>query len=295
MGKRVIIFLALIPVVLLVMGGMTSLHPLADSLAVFRLPLGVLTILSAAVLWPLWPRKFGMMLLALGVASSVTVGLSLAAPEPVAQPNYVLYQKNLSFRNTDMQPLAVDIANRHADFITLQEVTTGNKVLLSLLKNSHPSQLFCKFASVGGVGVVSRLPLIEGSQHCIEEHGLAAMQVATPDGHVWLVSLHLRWPFPYGQAAQVQALLPVLASFSGPVFVGGDFNMVPWSKSVTVIEQATRSKRIGHSNGTFRLKGLFNMPIDHVLVPRQFSGSVESLELLGSDHHGVEARIVRIP
>lgn len=282
----------MVPVVLLVLGGMTGMHPAADSLAVFRLPLGLLAILSAAVLWPLWPHKFAMMVLALGIASSGTIAMTMFAPEPVGQAQYVFYQKNLLYRNPDMHPLAKDIHKRQPDFVTLQEVTSDHKILLELLKESHPSQHYCDFARIGGVGVVSRYPMIAGSQVCAEDNGLAAMQLATPDGAVWLVSIHLRWPYPHSQAAQVQALLPVLETLKGPVFLGGDFNMVPWSNSLTVIEQATRTRRVGHTNGTFRLEGVFNMPIDHILAPPQFVGTVESLGLLGSDHQGVEARIV---
>jgi len=291
MRKFILTVLALIPLALLLIGGLNKVHPLADSLAVFRLPIGVLTILSGAMLWPFWPRKYSLMVITLGLVSSGAIIVSMSVPKPASEAAYVFYQKNLLYRNTDLTPLAADIQYREADFISLQEVTNDHKIVLDLLKETHPSQHFCKFASVGGVAVVSKHPKIAGSEICNTVDGMAAMQVSTPDGVVWLVSIHLRWPYPYKQAQQVQALLPRLEALDGPIFLGGDFNMVSWSNTMSLIEQASGSHRIGHTNGTFRLEGVFNMPIDHILVPKGFGGDVKSLELLGSDHQGVEGRI----
>ncbi len=294
MFKVLVTALAAIPVLLLGFGGMTALHPLADSLAVFRLPLGGLTMLSGIVIWRLWSGKAGLMVLALGAAAAGAILMSMM-PLQQGAVQYSHYQKNLSYRLRDSGPLIADIQKYAPDFVTLQEVTARNNIVLQGLAESHPTRHYCKFARVGGVAVAAHWPLVEGSKICVEQDGLAAMQVTTPDGPVWLVSIHLHWPYPYGQAAQVQRLLPVLAGLKGPVFLGGDFNMVPWSKTMTVIEQATSSRRIGQTNGTFRLKQVFNMPIDHVLAPPQFTGTVESLGLLGSDHQGVLARMAVQP
>lgn len=117
------------------------------------------------------------------------------------------------------------------------------------------------------------------------------MQVETPDGPVWVVSLHLHWPYPMGQAAQVRALLPELAALKGPVVLGGDFNMVPWSHSIRAIAAATNTRRIGAVQYTLPLKGLYTLPIDHLLVPQTpQAASTEKRPLLGSDHYGVLAR-----
>ena len=133
--------------------------------------------------------------------------------------------------------------------------------------------------------------MIAGSARCEAASGMAAMQVETPDGPVWVVSLHLHWPYPMGQAAQVRSLVPQLESLSGPVVLGGDFNMVPWSHAMRVIARATASKRIGVPQYSLPLKRLYTLPIDHVLVNRNAKPAItEKRPLLGSDHFGVLAR-----
>ena len=142
-----------------------------------------------------------------------------------------------------------------------------------------------------GLALASRFPPVPDSRICQAEDGLLAVQVITPEGPVWLVSIHLHWPYPIDQAAQVKRIVPVLEKLTGPVILAGDFNMVPWSYTMTRIEDATRTQRVGRTNGTFLLEDRMMLPIDHVLVPSACGGDVSTLDLLGSDHHGVLASL----
>lgn len=276
-------------------------HAAGDTLAVAR-PVAVLVvgILSAAALL-LRPRRIGLAglsLAAFGTASLVPQAPVSALPDEATV--FALYQKNLLFRLPDTGPVAADILETGTDFVTLQELHIRNRPILDALRGTYPHQLFCPFAAVGGIAVLSRWPIVEGRTVCGDDSGLAAMQVATPDGPLWVVSLHLHWPFPYRQQEQVTALLPVLETFEAPVAIGGDFNMVPWSHAVGAISEATGSKLSGYAGGTFAFSHdgtdrtlaawLPRLPIDHVLVPEGGAAlSLQRRERLGSDHHGLVA------
>jgi endonuclease/exonuclease/phosphatase (EEP) superfamily protein YafD len=120
------------------------------------------------------------------------------------------------------------------------------------------------------------------------------MQVMVTDSQgqvpVWIVSVHLHWPWPYGQQDHVAELLPVLAGLEGPAVVAGDFNMVRWAHSVRQIAAAARVVPAGPSNGTFLgFAPLLHLPIDHAFSPA--GGRLDLRPALGSDHLGLLARL----
>lgn len=266
-------------------------HGLGDSLAVVRPAVAVVACVLAAALGFAGRRRLGLLVLAAGSAAGLPVLWSSLPGDPGDGAAYHLYQKNLSFRLADPSPLIADIRGHAPDFVTLQEVTDRTGAVMAGLTDVLPSQHVCTFAAVGGVAVLSRWPTIAGSERCVDGDGLAAMQVTTPDGPVWVVSIHLHWPFPYRQSEQVPRLLPALTTMAGPVLVGGDFNMVPWSHTLARVARATETERAGPILYTLPLAGGWvALPIDHVLVPRgKGRTGARRLPLLGSDHHGVLA------
>lgn len=290
---------ALVTIVAIVFGALVFLgylgawHPAGDSFAVFRVPLAA--VFALLVIWSPWPRwlRWPLAAAALVALAQVAAQRLDVYGEPSDQ-DFTLYQQNLLFsRKEDAQWLGI-VAENAPDMITLQEVSARNKTLLSALAASHPYQQYCDFGTVGGVAVLSRFPAVPGSGFCAGRNGLAAIQVETDHGPVWLVSVHLHWPWPYGQAAQVDRLLPVLAQLEGHIIIGGDFNAVGWSHSVARIARAIDGDRVHHSGATFYLP-LIGMPvtIDHVLTSPAFSQAARSMPKAGSDHHGVLAYLTR--
>ena len=251
--RYVISLMFLIPLVLLLGSHFGALHPLGDSLAVFRGPLAVAGGISALILARLKPKGVGVVAAVLVVWSAYTVLAPRFAFSVALDAPYALYQKNMRFDMPSTVPLQGDILEHDPDFVTLQEVSQNNRPLLASLKEQYPAQVFCPFAPVGGVAVVARWPMVAGTARCEASSGMAAMQIETPDGPVWVVSLHLHWPYPMEQAAQVRALVPMLAALEGPVVLGGDFNMVPWSHTMRSITAATDTQRIGAPKYTLRL------------------------------------------
>nr|WP_293173373.1 endonuclease/exonuclease/phosphatase family protein [Nannocystis sp.] len=291
MWRRILSVLGALVVGLVVASYLGIVHGLGDSLAVIRPGLAVLAVVVGALLWFARRPRAGLAVLAVALVAGVPVVWSSLPARTGVEHAYCVYQKNLSFRLADPAPLIADIAAHAPDFVTLQEVTDRTRAVMVGLAERLPSQHLCPFAAVGGVAVLSRWPMIAGTARCAEGDGLAAMQVETPEGPVWIVAIHLHWPFPYRQSAQVERLMPMLETLEGPIVIGGDFNMVPWSYTLGRIAGATGSERAGAVTYSLPMAGGWvTLPIDHVLVPQgRGATGAERLPLLGSDHHGVLA------
>ncbi len=215
----------------------------------------------------------------------------LIAPAAAQTRAIVHYQKNMlySLSLEDERRLAGDILARAPDTVSLQEVNRNNRQILEYLRPTYPSQKLCKFREIGGVAVLSRWPLVAGSERCLQGKGIAAIQVVMPEGRVWVMSVHLETPERPLHGRMVRALAPELARYSGPKIIGGDFNAFPGSNSVSTLAQAAGVSALGPRVVTMRLGGLIGLTIDHVLVTGG-AGQIEQLPLIGSDHHGLLAR-----
>lgn len=266
-----------------------ALHGAADSLAVFRhWWAAALALFSVALYFAGRPRIAILGLIGAGLAIG-SVAMSYRNGGGVSGP-YSLYQKNLLFHANSINRVIKDIRAQSPDFITLQEIAGENRALYWILAGENAAAQICEFSTVGDVAVLSRWPMVAGSGHCLGNQGAAAMKVTTPAGPVWLVSVHLHWPFPHGQAEQVSHLIASMDFLDAPVILAGDFNMVPWSHTVAALENVTGSKRAGPAIGTYELFGPnVILPIDHVLVPSG-RGALETRPLLGSDHLGLLLR-----
>lgn len=283
MVKTLVRIMAALALVALGLSFAGALHPVGDSLAVFRLAIAVPALLL--VLGARLPRAWWLAGVALclgGIGSVLWHKLPLAEPGPVS-----VYQKNMFHRNSDIAGLAQDILAADPDIVTLQEVSVENEALLDLLRKAYPTQHLCRYTSRSGIAVLTRLPT-SGTPFCSEEIGLAVLPVDTAAGPVRAMSLHFAWPYPGRQAGQADWLAPYLAQGEGPVILGGDFNMVPWSHTLHRIARAAGFRRAGPSRPTFQL-GPFPLPIDHVFAPG--GGRAEARGLSGSDHRGLLARV----
>ena len=276
--------------VLIGLGYLGALHPAGDSFAVFRLPLVI--VFALVVIWTPWPRLLRWPLAVLAMATVAPHAYDrLFPPRLPGDRGLVLYQQNLRFNRDGFDRWIALVKETRPDLITLQEVSGRNKTVLSRLAATHPHQHFCEFATVGGVAVLSRFPVIDGQRLCAERDGMAAMQVATPEGPVWAVSLHLHWPWPYRQSAQLDRLIPALDVMDTPALIGGDFNTVAWSHALHRVAWATDTQHARSAAATFTLPRIgLPVTIDHVLAPRGWATEVRTMPRAGSDHKGVILR-----
>ncbi|OZA17850.1 MAG: hypothetical protein B7Y02_02175 [Rhodobacterales bacterium 17-64-5] len=260
------------------------LHPAGDSLAVGRGIASAMVFVSAMLAISAGMRlaAFGAILLA--AITGTSVALAYIWPGPPG--SITLYQKNLRFDNADLAGMEADIRAANPMVVTLQEVSEANQTLLAALQDQWPHQQVCPFGGVGGPAVVSQLPAVPGATVCAP--GLAAMQVVYQDTPIWIVSVHLHWPWPYDQARHAAELEPVLAGLEGPVLLGGDFNMVRWGRSVERLAAVAGVRPAGPMQGSYLgFAPWLTLPIDHVFAPR--GGRVTYRPLLGSDHLGIFA------
>lgn len=272
----------------LLAGYLGALHPAFDSVGVFRLyALGaVLMALLMVVALRRWRMALvsGAVLLLAG-----TLMVPYGNAPTLEQGDLRVMQSNLLFLNSarELGPYARQAA---ADVITLQEVTHRSQPSLQAMRKDYPHQIFCGFASVGGVAILSKYPAL--SSGCERGEGMAWLRIETPRGPFTIVVLHLHWPWPYQQAEQLAKLIPQLESLPRPIVVAGDFNMVPWSNTVQRIEAATDTQIIPGIRFSLNLyEGVVRLPIDHVLIPKGTVGRAEIGPQLGSDHQSVLAQI----
>jgi endonuclease/exonuclease/phosphatase (EEP) superfamily protein YafD len=276
-------------VVALAGGYLGWLHPIGDSLAVGRgiAAAAILVLAVIASFSGLRMAAFVSMLLALLTGGQVL----LAYVWPGLSGQYSVYQKNMLFRNAELPALEADIRDAAAQIVTLQEVSEPNLALLASLKDLYPHQHVCKGRAVGGTAILTQLTPVEGTAFCAP--GLAVMQVAAGSegkDRIWLVSVHLHWPWPYAQADHVDQLLPSLARLRGPAIMAGDFNMVRWGHSVAQMAGILNLRPAGPMFGSYiGLTETFRLPIDHVFATQ--GGRVSARGALGSDHLGLLANV----
>ncbi len=300
--KRLILVLVLFAVFLAICIFFSFLSPysqLADSLTHFRLHLSLLLFVLSLLLAF---TKFGEVAFVTGVLSFIgLMSLSPAFPDasvvlpktypPRENTAIKLIQMNLSFRNKSLDKVVTFLKKQKADFVTLQEVTNKNKVILERLSKLYQYQIICNFATVGSVAILSRHQITSSDDEgCTEKNGLVWAEIYIHGQYLTIGSLHLHWPYPYQQWSQITGLKSKLKKITRPILLGGDFNAAPWSNTVQKIAEYTDTKVVSGLRYTLFKKLIFflpsiGLPIDHILMP-------ERLKLIhimvgpqiGSDH-----------
>lgn len=209
-----------------------------------------------------------------------------------------MMQFNLNFRNKEMSRLKHYLRQSEIEVVTLQEVTAKHKEALETLKDLFPYQTYCDFQAVGGVAILSKFPFVSGSLVCGKD-GLVKVRIKAKDKDINIISIHLYWPYPHTQYAQVQRLKSVLSKLKGSTVIAGDFNAVAWSHTTEMIEQASDTNVVEGLRFSINLPKIIPflprlmLPIDQVLVSRDlevFDIFVE--KSLGSDHLPIISTIV---
>ena len=264
--------------------------PLGDSLAIGRPIVLVAGIAIAFLLVAVDARKLALVSLAAVMVSGALTWRDFAGSAPREVGQYTLYQKNLLWNGTTPEEILADIRLVSPDFITLQETSQDNAIILEGLEGSHPHRLACASQGNGGIAVLSRFPLEISERGCQTGSGIVIAEAQFPNGDsLWVGSVHLNWPFPYNQNTQVRSVLAGLSQIDGDVILGGDFNMVPWGSSVRRVAREAGAVRVGGYGSTFPGFGTYApLIIDHVMVPKGTGATAALRPLLGSDHHGLE-------
>ncbi len=284
---------------LLAISYLGSVHPVGDSVAVFRLQLAAAVLAGAVGIWAAGGRWLAVVCSAAAMWAGVPIVANFTGVSAGEAGSYTLYQKNLFRKQWSRMEVMEEILSLDPDFVTLQEITSHDRKWLGRLLDAYEHKLICGEGSQTTIGLLSRFPLLPETRICpVEEREdkaaikLAAAQVRLPDGgQPWLVSIHLGWPYPADQIEQAARIADLLGSLKGPMMIGGDFNMVPWASSVQMIAEAARAERVKPAFGTYVPSGpLLPLPIDHIFLPTGTNGRAELRPAVGSDHLGIVAR-----
>ncbi len=282
MIRSVLVALSFVAGLLVIVGFLGHLHRSFDTIAMGQPIFGVISIVGIFAARSFWLKLF----FALAFAAAFFTTARLFLPQ---QPGSDLrvYSKNLWHANSEIPALVADIESTDADVVMLQEVSDGNREVLSLLEKSFPHQHFCRFSNWSGIALASRHP-IKGQPICSNWRAVAAAPVQIEDSIVWVVSAHIPWPWPHDSTESEAEATRVLANLDGAIVIGGDFNIMPWSGRVGRIASLTKTQLAVPVRPTFNFRQL-PLPIDFVLAPR--GGSLEVRPLFGSDHAGVLANV----
>lgn len=288
----------------LAFGFLSPWFPVADSFAHFRFHLLLALGIAAVALILLRAPVRAMLAFALilpgigGLAPALPAATNATKLEQ--QAAFTLVQLNLNFLNENADDAVRMIRESNADVVTLQEVSSFVWVKVASLFQDYPYNVVCQYSRVGAVAVFSRLPFASENgprQGCVVGEGLGWVRVKFGDRPVTVASLHLTWPFPFGQTTQLDRLESHLRALPRPVIVGGDFNAAPWSHSVRRVGEATRASAVEGLRLTLYRPSLnwvpgLGLPIDHVLTPPGLvTHSIRRGPNVGSDHLPVIARL----
>lgn len=280
-----------LPLLALIASYLGHLHPIGDSLAVFRQYLIILTAGSVFLMVYLGRRYLAVFALTLSFMAATPFLVQLVFFDHLETSDFVIYQKNMSVDLTDPAGFAEDLRSVNPDFAAFQEASSKNRRLIDSFDDILPYVHYCNAKRWTGVAIASRWPIIRGTARCNPDVRTAYMRVETPKGPLWIVSIHQRWPWPSDQPKETEIFLNFLRDLQGDVVVAGDFNMVPWSYTMREYEQAANAALIPGLRGSFPLTwDVFWIPIDHILLADGFRGSAEMRGFFGSDHRGIIGR-----
>ncbi len=283
-------------------GLLAPLSPFADSVGHFKFHLAVLLLPSSLAILYLGYRKRGSILLLLSLIAFLTIDFTsgkISFSEEKRRGEITLLQLNLKYSNQSFKKISNLIKEHRPDILVLQEVSETNRKTIDSFAERYPHRVHCPFAAIGAVAVLSRLPVTDNDDHgCAVNEGLGWLRIKIEETEITIASLHLHWPYPFGQDKQIKALKTILQGLPQPVILAGDFNAAPWSHAVTQIAKATNTQVVGGLRFTLQ-KSLFRglipirLPIDHLLTPKNIAiREIMTGANVGSDHLPVISRLV---
>lgn len=289
----------------LIAGFFGAWHPAFDSFAHFRMHLAVATAISAlpALFLGYWKEAGLSIALGLGAfatavdfAATPVFGQVNAAVEPKrqTQATYRLLHVNARFDNATPEKLLSLIGRLRPDIVALNEVSTPWVAQLQRISAAYPYSTFCEPRSlIGPAAILSRRPFAAGTEGaCFESGAMATAEIDLGGQAVTVAALHLKWPWPFSQARQIDRLAGPLSHLGASALAAGDLNATPWSNAVARVAHAGGLARVSGSTPTWLFRRLpvswrqwLGLPIDHVFRKGAVTvHSVSAQEDVGSDH-----------
>jgi endonuclease/exonuclease/phosphatase (EEP) superfamily protein YafD len=275
----------------------------------------LLTLLGAAFLFTLRGRRPWAYALALGVAAAIAdhaVKLAPYAPtraveaaECPAGHGFSVMVANVQLGNRDADALISLVRARRPDILLAMETDAWWDERLAVLEADMPHTVERITGSYFGMHLFSRLPMADARAKAPVEQDAPAISVDVQlpaAGDIRLIGVHPRPPTP-GQSStgrDGQLMWAALEARRGerPVVVAGDFNAVPWERTVERMQRVGRLVDPRETHGflaTYDAQSAWmKWPLDQVLAAQTLDVMrIERLPGIGSDHYPILASICR--
>lgn len=279
-------------------------HPLADAggAASWLIDLGshwqwlflLLLVVSSAFLAVL-DRRWAIVLLA--------TPLPWLTASPVAPSGertadaLMVASANIQYRNPDARALVDWLRKEKVDVAVVLEVAPAHVRALEAMAD-YPHRRIVPDEGPFGIAVLSRHPL--AAVRVIESAaGIPRIEAAVrlPRGRVRVTALHpmppLRTEDHFARNLTIRALAEAAAASGEPAILAGDLNATPWSSAFAGLADRGLRRASGLApTWPAAAAGLMGIPIDHVLVSRQWRVVASRTgPNLGSDHLPVLATL----
>lgn len=236
------------------------------------------------------------------VGSLIQIAYYVGGTPAAGAAQLTVLQANLRLGSADPDAVVRLVQVQHVDLLATEELTVSEeqRLLAAGIGGLLPHRFTSPGAGGSGEGIWSRFPLTDERSVPGFELGVLHARVAAPSGSLIFAVVHLLPPYPYPSKewlSETSRLRSVLDSLPEPAVVAGDFN-------ATVDHvQFRRLLTHGYADGA-RQAGAGYLPtypadrwfgpvigIDHVLTRAAGVTSVFTVDLPGSDHRGVLARV----
>lgn len=295
---RLLPWLALAVSAAFVLGLFGARHWLLDLLAHWRVQYAVLLAGCALGLWLLRRRRRALLALLAALAVTATLLPHAGGPLPAAQataPVFRFATFNVRIGNPQAQAIGDWLERSAADVVALQEVESPQALQpLAAALPSYPHGR-AQYGRWSDVAIFSRWPILRADTIELSPGGARALQLTLDwkGRPVTVVGVHLHWPMGARNSAQRNAALRALAELAqatpGPLLIGGDFNITPWSPVFDAALRASTLADCARGQGLLTSWPTFFPPaairIDHCLASAHWRVlRVTSGPALGSDH-----------
>ena len=206
---------------------------------------------------------------------------------------YTLLHFNLLYNNPTPNRVLSLIGQLNPDVLALNEVSPEWREKLMLISATYRYQTNCSPADGWpGVAIVSRRPFANGETPLCDDGGAMAIAPVDFGGQVIdVATLHLNWPWPYSQYADIDRLSPMIGKLGANAIVSGDLNAAPWSYAARRVADAGGLTPMPSPGATWLQKQLptalfpLGLPIDNIFDKGDvLVQSVQALGPEGSDH-----------
>lgn len=249
----------------------------------------------------------GVLVLAAAAATQWPLYRARMRPRRVrAGRDLVLMQANILVGGADPRALVAQVDRLGVDVLTVCELTPEglDRLLEAGLSQRLRHSYHCTGDEGEGTGIWSRHPLSETTRHdgYVCEH--LSARVELPDGpSPLLFAVHPVPPWPRPQRdwlRELESLRQLLAKVpadAGPVLVAGDFNATFDHKRYRrLLSEGYRDAAVSVGAGALATYAADRwyppiIAIDHILVRDAEVREVHTVELPGSDHRGIWARV----